>query len=67
MNDDTQHVPDPREVPTVHAVGKYFPVWNLRTAIEMFYFGTTSAMVLGCIVYTFGSLYGVFPCRCDGW
>lgn len=62
MSDDTQHVPDPK-VPTVHAVGKYFPGWNAKIAQEVSTFLLTHGLLWCAVIFTIGYLFGLVPER----
>lgn len=61
------------DVPVSHAVGKYLPslpAWDVVKAVQLLVvmFLTwnlvlAASMVLGCVVFTFGFLFGLVPDR----
>jgi hypothetical protein len=66
VSDDTQRVPDPKGVQTVHAVGKYlpaFPSWNAKVAQEISTFLLTHGLLWCAVVFTIGYLFGLVPER----
>lgn len=63
----------PASVPTVHAVGKYFPSlppWDTAKAVQVlmvsflaYNLALGAVMVFGCVLFTLGFLFGLVPDR----